>query len=230
MTSYSTGSVFFIITVLQSAVGLQPKEVCLLQVDEGPCDDDIKRYYYNTITQECEEFSYSGCGGNLNRFKSMVECRKTCYRIPKIPKNCRFQKDVGPCRASFKNYYFNMTSMRCEQFIYGGCQGNANNFENNQRCMQFCSPKNKVPIICQDFLDPGKCSGSTPRYYYNSATQTCQEFMYTGCGGGSNNFPSKQVCMSVCNNTGGKHWEKPMRSVSKQYKRTMAQPRMAQWA
>lgn len=57
-------------------------EVCLLQLDEGPCLEDVPRFYYNTLTQDCEEFSYGGCEGNFNNFKSYVECRKTCYSIP----------------------------------------------------------------------------------------------------------------------------------------------------
>lgn len=56
--------------------------VCLLQLDEGPCRGDIERYYYNTITQKCELFSYGGCQGNANNFKSFQECQKTCFRIP----------------------------------------------------------------------------------------------------------------------------------------------------
>lgn len=56
--------------------------VCLLQVDEGPCREEIERYYYNTITQKCELFSYGGCQGNDNNFKSFQECQKTCFRIP----------------------------------------------------------------------------------------------------------------------------------------------------
>lgn len=59
-----------------------PTEDCLLQVKAGTCNDDIQRYYYNTLTQKCEEFSYSGCGGNANNFKSILECKKTCFRIP----------------------------------------------------------------------------------------------------------------------------------------------------
>lgn len=55
---------------------------CLHEVDEGPCLDDVPRYYYNTLTQRCEEFSYGGCEGNANNFKSYVACHKTCYSIP----------------------------------------------------------------------------------------------------------------------------------------------------
>ncbi|CDQ85541.1 unnamed protein product [Oncorhynchus mykiss] len=127
---------------------LSPKqEVCLLQVDEGPCRGDIQRYYYNTITQQCEEFVYGGCQGNANNFMSFLACQKACFRIPKIPQICRFQKEVGPCRANFLSYFFNMTTMQCEQFVYGGCQGNANRFQDQLSCMEYCRPHKSMWTI-----------------------------------------------------------------------------------
>ena len=52
---------------------------------------------------------------------------------------------VGPCYASFSRWFFNKTSERCEQFIYGGCDGNANNFEGKKECRDYCvSRKRRV--------------------------------------------------------------------------------------
>lgn len=55
-----------------------------------------------------------------------------------------------------------------------------------------------LPMLCLDPLDKGKCSASFPRYYYNAATKKCEEFTYSGCGGSSNNFVSRQSCLDVC--------------------------------
>ncbi|XP_072530945.1 tissue factor pathway inhibitor 2 [Salminus brasiliensis] len=211
MEGHFIGSIL-LISSLQSVLALNPSEVCLLQMDEGPCRGEIRRFYYNTITQRCEEFSYGGCAGNANNFISFQECNKMCYTIPKIPQICRFRSEVGPCRALLRRYFFNMTSMRCEQFFFGGCQGNENNFQDYKSCMEYCRPSKSIPVICQDVLDKGKCSASIPRYYYNSITKTCEEFMYTGCGGSSNNFVSKQSCMDVCARRG--KLGKPRRKTS----------------
>ncbi|CAL1533595.1 unnamed protein product [Lymnaea stagnalis] len=52
---------------------------------------------------------------------------------------CSFQKDTGPCRASFPKYYYNLNTKNCQPFIYGGCSGNANRFNTVDKCMAACS-------------------------------------------------------------------------------------------
>ncbi|XP_056438873.1 tissue factor pathway inhibitor 2 [Gadus chalcogrammus] len=191
-------SLFTLLCSLQPVFSLLDNGVCLLQVDEGPCRALIPRYYYNTITQKCEEFHYGGCNGNANNFKSYKECLKTCYRIPKVPQMCRFPQEIGPCRALHKRYSFNMTTMQCEAFGYGGCQGNENRFLDLKVCNEYCSPHKTIPILCLDLLDRGKCAASIPRFYYKASSGTCEEFSYSGCGGSSNNFVSRRSCTDVC--------------------------------
>lgn len=48
---------------------------------------------------------------------------------------CSLEKVVGPCRAAMPRWWFNADSSRCEQFTYGGCGGNANNFRSEQACV-----------------------------------------------------------------------------------------------
>ncbi|XP_067126055.1 boophilin-H2-like [Centruroides vittatus] len=60
----------------------------------------------------------------------------------KRPMDCHFQPDPGPCRASMHRYYYNLSNSKCEVFIYGGCDGNSNNFETLQDCCDFCFPSN----------------------------------------------------------------------------------------
>ncbi|XP_062846755.1 tissue factor pathway inhibitor 2 [Trichomycterus rosablanca] len=217
MKGYFIGG-FLLINLFQNvfAVRSPHREVCLLQVDEGPCFEDVQRFYYNTITQRCERFSYGGCEGNQNNFKFYEECHKTCYSVPKIPRICRFPKEVGICKALLRRYFFNMSTMQCEQFFYGGCMGNENNFLDKKSCVDYCSPSKSVPVICNDVRDKGKCSASIPRYFYNSATKMCEEFVYTGCGGNANNFISKQSCLNVCAKK-GKPWKPKIRTSTKTF-------------
>ena len=45
---------------------------------------------------------------------------------------------VGPCKAAMKRWFYNLKTGQCEQFIYGGCQGNENNFETEKECVTTC--------------------------------------------------------------------------------------------
>lgn len=51
---------------------------------------------------------------------------------------CGLPKVVGPCKAAFPRWFFNTKTRKCERFIYGGCGGNANNFNSLQACLNKC--------------------------------------------------------------------------------------------
>uniref|UniRef100_A0A8C3PI67 BPTI/Kunitz inhibitor domain-containing protein n=1 Tax=Calidris pygmaea TaxID=425635 RepID=A0A8C3PI67_9CHAR len=51
----------------------------------------------------------------------------------------REEPGTGNCKALFRRFFFNASSQQCEEFIYGGCGGNRNNFETKGECFQACS-------------------------------------------------------------------------------------------
>lgn len=51
---------------------------------------------------------------------------------------CSRPRDTGPCYAAFQRWWYNKATNDCQPFIYGGCQGNENNFETRQACLQRC--------------------------------------------------------------------------------------------
>ncbi|XP_058033070.1 kunitz-type serine protease inhibitor bitisilin-1-like [Ahaetulla prasina] len=56
----------------------------------------------------------------------------------KRPSLCYLPADSGPCLAYMPRFYYNSTSHECQGFIYGGCRGNANNFETIDECHRTC--------------------------------------------------------------------------------------------
>ena len=52
-------------------------------------------------------------------------------------------------------------------------------------------------------MDRGPCRAIIPRYHYDASMQRCFPFIYGGCGGNRNNFPSKTDCQHNCHDVGG---------------------------
>lgn len=57
---------------------VDPTPICQQKKDPGLCLAYFPRYYFNATARKCEKFIYGGCGGNLNKFSTYEECRKTC--------------------------------------------------------------------------------------------------------------------------------------------------------
>ncbi|NXS59162.1 EPPI protein, partial [Brachypteracias leptosomus] len=64
------------------------------------------------------------------------KCGYTCQEP--VLDLCYLPSVCGSCKALFRRFFFNASSHRCEEFIYGGCGGNRNNFETQGECSQAC--------------------------------------------------------------------------------------------
>ncbi|XP_077160116.1 tissue factor pathway inhibitor 2-like isoform X2 [Paroedura picta] len=117
------------------------REICLQPPDKGSCRALHERWFYDRYTQTCKTFTYGGCEGNTNNFLSEEDCEKTCWMIRRVPEKCRPEFDEGFCRALIPKYFFNLISMTCEKFYYGGCFGNDNQFDSRDSCMDYCWPQ-----------------------------------------------------------------------------------------
>ncbi|XP_059208502.1 kunitz-type protease inhibitor 1a [Centropristis striata] len=53
--------------------------------------------------------------------------------------HCMAPKKVGPCRGSFPRWHYNAASMKCEEFMFGGCKENLNNYLEKEECSKACS-------------------------------------------------------------------------------------------
>ncbi|KAK7136634.1 hypothetical protein R3I93_016851 [Phoxinus phoxinus] len=51
---------------------------------------------------------------------------------------CLMPRKVGPCRASYPRWHFNPVTMKCENFVFGGCKENFNNFLSLEECAKAC--------------------------------------------------------------------------------------------
>ena len=53
--------------------------------------------------------------------------------------SCFLRQDAGTCYAYMPSWFYNKETQKCEQFIYGGCGGNANRFATEADCQRACS-------------------------------------------------------------------------------------------
>ncbi|KAM7540797.1 hypothetical protein Aperf_G00000044610 [Anoplocephala perfoliata] len=196
-------------------------DICKLKQDVGPCRGSHKRWYFDTEQGRCMQFYFGGCRGNANNFESKEICEAKCnvaatiknVEVSKDASMCNLPLERGPCLADFMNWGFDPSSGRCVQFIYGGCGGNANNFETKEACEQQCLANIPKPItttglattdeVCKMPQDTGSCRGSFRRWAYNASKGACVEFIYGGCQGNANNFETQEVCEAMCSGSGG---------------------------
>jgi len=162
---------------------------CTLPADPGPCDAAIPRWYHDFFTDTCETFIWGGCGGNANNFTTQKSCEAACTA------SCVLPPDPGPCDAAIPRWFFSGDTGRCWRFVWGGCGGNANNFESFDKCQDTC--------VCSLPADVGPCDGAFPRWYYETHSASCEPFSWGGCGGNANNFVLEPDCRRACTDVCG---------------------------
>ncbi|XP_022528298.2 kunitz-type protease inhibitor 1a [Astyanax mexicanus] len=58
--------------------------------------------------------------------------------------HCLVPKKAGPCRGSFPRWHYNAASEKCEEFTFGGCKENRNNYLSREECLNACD---KVSVL-----------------------------------------------------------------------------------
>lgn len=238
---------------------------CLKLPDPGPCTDLVSRWYYLAHQEDCVQFPWGGCQGNMNNFLSLAQCRAACQvplekhrltqerkaqlgkigskqvafsdsNIPSLrtnftPADCTLPPDAGPCQDRVTRFY--SEDEECKRFEYGGCSGNMNNFFSEEECQRHCRTQESLKTSLlqntvndnEDLLkrrgrkrkveykarprvnsctlppNPGDCPGNSDkiRWHWDLQKGDCLPLEYTGCGGNSNNFITREKCFKRCN-------------------------------
>lgn len=119
--------------------------------------------------------------------------------------HCMAPKKVGPCRSAFPRWHYNAASEKCEQFTWGGCRENLNNYITKDECVSACHVSEKAgkagrglpvpapqgekcdaPCTTDQFtcangccLDPGLECDSTPQCSDGSDEKNCEDLNNT---------------------------------------------------
>lgn len=122
--------------------------VCSASLQHGCLSDVLPVCASNNMTfwSHCDMLNYSCL--NPDEHFSIVQfspCRDEQLMFSKptaIEKKffykCGFPKEASVCRAHFLRFYFDQEQNNCQQFRWGGCNPNANNFETLEECESTC--------------------------------------------------------------------------------------------
>ncbi|XP_053141514.1 kunitz-type protease inhibitor 1 [Hemicordylus capensis] len=61
--------------------------------------------------------------------------------------HCVEKPDTARCDESLIRWYYNPFTEQCDRFTYGGCEGNKNNFQDEEECMKSCKGITKADLI-----------------------------------------------------------------------------------
>ncbi|KAG5669566.1 hypothetical protein PVAND_017453 [Polypedilum vanderplanki] len=112
------------------------KFICHLPIRGGNCIVYEKKFFFNKFYGICAPFF--GCGPNQNSFETQEECEELCMNTVNF---CDLAPRRGSCNDKNTKWFFNSTEMKCQKFSYSGCNGNRNNFDDENSCMKACSHK-----------------------------------------------------------------------------------------
>ncbi|KAI6189900.1 Papilin [Aphelenchoides bicaudatus] len=62
----------------------EPKEICSLPFEAGPCEGIEKKWFFDANAGRCRSFTYSGCGGNENRYDDEADCFNACKQFANL--------------------------------------------------------------------------------------------------------------------------------------------------
>jgi hypothetical protein len=153
----------------------------------GYCRAHIPSFYFDSVTGECQPFTYSGCKGNANNFVSMDDCRKTC----KVRKIAAVTLPAPIKGIGINNSIVNFLNIH--QFVY-----------------YFTDTVKTVSDICNLPPDNSKSTGRAcmafiPSWTFNATSNKCESYVYGGCGKTANLFRTEELCQATCGSTASKN-------------------------
>lgn len=118
---------------------------------------------------------------------------------------CQSPADTGRCRALLGRFHWNVELQKCLPFNFGGCGGNANNFETSEACEVTCRP-----VVTTLTTPPAKAESTTQHVPVTTKRQTAWKSRKwkscyprksgAECGPKSGHQKRRRVCIFVDTN------------------------------
>ncbi|XP_053553855.1 kunitz-type protease inhibitor 1 [Bombina bombina] len=141
--------------VMQDDVSGQPDSIRLLDLEVG-------QYVFQLIVYDTAQQH------------SSATVTVTVLSEEQTEEHCLAPKKVGRCRGSFTRWWYNAENGNCEQFTYGGCKANKNNYLREEECNQACTNMPGPPGPLGRRLQP-VCNGQCLATQFQCSDGCCIE-------------------------------------------------------
>ncbi|KAM9426016.1 WAP, Kazal, immunoglobulin, Kunitz and NTR domain-containing protein 2-like [Pholidichthys leucotaenia] len=117
------------------------------------CGAELEKvsWYFEAKSNSCFSFTY--CHRNQNHQpRKVLETYEECMRCcgPELLGPCGLPTLQGPCKSYEPRWAYSSNLQQCRSFIYGGCEGNDNNFDSKEACEEMCPyPKSQRCKVCK---------------------------------------------------------------------------------
>ncbi|KAL3098073.1 hypothetical protein niasHT_027618 [Heterodera trifolii] len=170
----------------------QLKDRCQLPRANGEGGSLIPRWYFDSGDRKCKRFLYTGMRGNANNFVTVMECMESC----EIAANAAVVRN--PCAGGPP-----ARDLNGEQFLCGSSDsrcpaGYYCHLGDNPLTNVCCELSSAASDRCHLALRPGEGSAHLRRFYFNTLTRRCVQFVYRGAKGNENQFASLVECRKEC--------------------------------
>ncbi|XP_022614690.1 kunitz-type protease inhibitor 1-like [Seriola dumerili] len=132
---------------------LPATEVCgsVCRPDQLTCDSGccLERSLECDGVKHCSDGSDEGHCNKLNQTFS----RLLSIDVNQTKARCTEPPHTGPCRASHTRWYYDPLNRKCHHFTFGGCDGNDNNFEEEDKCSNTCAGVTERHVFSRGMFD-----------------------------------------------------------------------------
>ncbi|XP_075556796.1 actinia tenebrosa protease inhibitors-like [Dermacentor variabilis] len=175
------------------------KRVCSPKPKPGPCNIPSNFWYFESGSATCHRYKRGLCERGANKYPSCDKCMATCTTNSETrPARCFMRPESGNCRAYIPTWYFDPKISKCRVFVYGGCDGNENQFRSEKECQSVCLPSSERRRVCSPKPRRGLCNTHSYFWYFDPASATCRRYRRHVCDRGSNKFLSCERCVATC--------------------------------
>ncbi|XP_042144687.1 LOW QUALITY PROTEIN: kunitz-type serine protease inhibitor A-like [Ixodes scapularis] len=102
------------------------------------CQRKLIRYFFNETIKRCQEFIITNCFESGDYFfPSMGYCIQHC-RPNQTRGKCWHKPNRGSGSKNLTRWYYDDEENQCYLFFYRGENGNGNNFQHREKCIDTC--------------------------------------------------------------------------------------------